>query len=716
MIFHSFFSTNRYSVSYRNIPLVMLLLMLPSQMFAQVPQGGIAKPSQTTAHIHVSFDSPSSQYIVLTAQPLTYHAGNVPGTDWAKVDFDDRDWGKLLVNAAVPLPDSLWQGIGCFRLRITIDSALRNTVLVMRVRHLSSASEIYWDGALRHQFGRVHADADSEGVYAILGDGVPIYCDSAREHLLAIRYSAHTRHEDFASGFRLRFQQGTWAQYLVYYNQMSMLQDGSVLVTCAVAGVLCLLHIFMFFAYRKNYVHLWIAALWGILFLSQSLDLIYRFNASYHIPFVYFESAGLLSLVASYEFSLLVLYRICYGKLPLLALPIGGMFLVHFLHRLLPVNMRLVPWEWSLLPIAIVITFEVLRLVWKTGKRIAYIRILAFGFIGSFIGYLVSAFFYDYLYLVFNSYTPGRLLIQFSILAYPTSFTLYAAREFTRRERLLARQNEELELEVKSRTLEISKANAHIQLVNTELQEVNEELRMTNQALDEANDFKIQMLSIVAHDLKNPLNVILNCADMLGESASEGSLEQTMIHSVHGSADRMVRLIHDLLDSAAIELGKMSIEPEPFDWGLQVVRVADSYREAIVHKRQALDIHGVEPCVVMGDEERLWQVADNLLSNAMKYSSLGGRIIVCCKRETNSVRLSVQDFGPGLTDDDKAKLFGHFQRLSAQPTAGETSSGIGLSIVKKIVELHKGKIWVESEVGKGATFIVELPALQMLDF
>jgi len=716
MIFHSFFSTNRYSVFYRSIPLLVLLLVLPSQMFAQAPLVGIAMAEQATARIHISFDTPSSKYIVLTAQPLTYHAGDLPGTDWAKVDFDDRDWKKLLVDATQPLPDSLWQCIGCFRLRITIDSALRNTVLVMRVRHLSSASEIYWDGVLRHRFGKVHADADSEGVYAVLGDGVPIYCDSAREHLLAIRYSAHTRHEDLASGFRLRFQQGTWAQYVVYYNQVSLLQDGSVLVTCAVAGVLCLLHFFMFFAYRKNYVHLWIAALWGILFLSQSLDIIYRFNASYHIPFVYFESAGLLLLVASYEFSLLVLYRICYGKLPLLALPIGGMFLIHFLHRLLPVNMRLVPWEWSLLPIAIIITFEVLRLVWKTGKRIAYIRILAFGFIGSFIGYLVSAFFYDYLYLVFNSYTPGRLLIQFSVLAYPTSFTLYAAREFTRRERLLARQNEELELEVKSRTLEISKANAQIQIVNTELQEVNEELRMTNQALDEANDFKIQMLSIVAHDLKNPLNVILNCADMLGESATEGSLEQTMIHSVHGSADRMVRLIHDLLDTAAVELGKMTITPEPFDWGLQITAVAESYQKAASQKKQTLDIAEVESCVINGDEERLWQVADNLCSNAVKYSPLGSAIVVRCRRKGNVVRLSVQDFGPGLTDDDKAKLFGHFQRLSAQPTGGETSSGIGLSIVKKIVELHHGKIWVESEVGKGATFIVELPALKMLDF
>ena len=127
------------------------------------------------------------------------------------------------------------------------------------------------------------------------------------------------------------------------------------------------------------------------------------------------------------------------------------------------------------------------------------------------------------------------------------------------------------------------------------------------------------------------------------------------------------------------------------------------------HKQQTLDVSDVKPSVVVGDEERLWQVVDNLISNAIKYSPLGSTIIVRCHRNTSVARLSVQDFGPGLTDEDKAKLFGHFQRLSAQPTAGENSSGVGLSIVKKIVELHKGRIWVESEYGKGATFIVELP-------
>lgn len=689
--------------------LIAILTFLPLAMRAQATVDSAAQATKQTTHIHLAFDSISSNFIVPTAIPLTYFAGDCPGTAWTHIDYDDHQWGKLRVGVEMLLPDSLWRGIGCFRLRVTVDSSLCNTILILRIRHQSSASEVYWDGVLRHRFGKVHAVADSEEVYGVLGDAMPIYCDSAREHLLAIRFSAHERHESLPKGFRLRFQNSSWAQYVIDYNQVSLLQDGSVLVTCAVAAVLSLLHILMFFAYRKNYVHLWIAGLWGILFLSQTLEGLARYNTANNLLAAAYESAGLILLVASYEFSLFVLYRICYGKLPMFVIPIAGLFLAHFVHRLLPVSMRIVAWEWSLLPIVLVITVEVLRVVWKTGKRIPYIRILAFGFVGSFGGYIISAFFYDYLFVLFNSYTPGRLLVQFTILAYPTSFTLYAAREFTRRERLLARQNEELEAEVKRRTLELSQANVHIQLVNTELQEVNEELLTTNQALDDANHFKTQMLSIVAHDLKNPLNVIMNCVDMLAESAPKGSLEENMLTNVHSSADRMVRLIHDLLDTAAIEIGKMSIDPQPFNWGLQVAAVGDSYREAAAQKRQTLDLSGIELCVINGDEERLWQVVDNLCSNAVKYSALGGTIVIRCNLHGNIVRLSVQDSGPGLTDDDKTKLFGHFQRLSAQPTAGETSSGVGLSIVKKVVELHKGKIWVESEYGKGATFFVELP-------
>jgi signal transduction histidine kinase len=128
-------------------------------------------------------------------------------------------------------------------------------------------------------------------------------------------------------------------------------------------------------------------------------------------------------------------------------------------------------------------------------------------------------------------------------------------------------------------------------------------------------------------------------------------------------------------------------------------------------KEQSITMQLPPECVIKGDEARLRQVIENLISNAIKFSPHGTKINVCltASDEKGLVRFSVQDEGPGLTDDDKSKVFGHFQKLSARPTGDEHSSGIGLAIVKQIVELHGGHIAVESEVGKGATFVVELP-------
>jgi signal transduction histidine kinase len=113
----------------------------------------------------------------------------------------------------------------------------------------------------------------------------------------------------------------------------------------------------------------------------------------------------------------------------------------------------------------------------------------------------------------------------------------------------------------------------------------------------------------------------------------------------------------------------------------------------------------------MADEVASMQVVENVVSNAVKYSPNGANknIWVRVMPSATSVRLEVQDEGPGLSDEDKEKLFGHFARLSAQPTGGEHSTGLGLSIVKKMIEAMNGKIWVESEKGNGATFIVEFP-------
>ncbi len=247
-----------------------------------------------------------------------------------------------------------------------------------------------------------------------------------------------------------------------------------------------------------------------------------------------------------------------------------------------------------------------------------------------------------------------------------------------------------------------------------------ERLENQSERLKRANSFKGEVLGTVAHDLKNPLGVILGRAEILSELLSKPPVPEKaardQIDHIRQSARRLTAMVEDLIADARADAVDISVRSYTLDLGVLVSEVSEHNRKLALGKEQDLEVT-VEPGLrVQGDTERLREAVDNLISNAVKYSPLGGRIEVSLTREDDEALIKIADQGPGLSPEDNDRVFGRFQRLSAKPTAGESSTGLGLSIAKRIIDLHNGRIFVESrgESG-GAVFAIALPLLDEMD-
>ena len=243
----------------------------------------------------------------------------------------------------------------------------------------------------------------------------------------------------------------------------------------------------------------------------------------------------------------------------------------------------------------------------------------------------------------------------------------------------------------------------------------NEELTRIVKRLDEINEDKNNFIGIVSHDLRDPVSSVYSIAELiLGDYDNFTEDEKKdFINDIKTSADRVIKLLQTLLDINAIETGQFKTEFESNDLTEITKEVISYYKDRATAKN--LDIRFTEEkhSLFYGDKRSVEQIISNLLSNAIKYSPPGKNIYIKTSEVDNAVRFEIDDEGPGLTEEDQKKLFGKFMRLSARPTAGEESFGLGLSIVKKLVNMNKGKVWCESEQGKGAKFFVELPKPQI---
>ncbi len=233
-----------------------------------------------------------------------------------------------------------------------------------------------------------------------------------------------------------------------------------------------------------------------------------------------------------------------------------------------------------------------------------------------------------------------------------------------------------------------------------------EEIKTRIKKLHEERD---EFLSITAHDLKNPIYSISMLGKVLRDEELEKNEMREFSQDIITISERMLELISNLLDINAIEQGKIKLNFEEFDLKELTVQTIELYRERAQKKKIRLGFRSDDNTMIYADRSAALQILDNLISNAVKYSPNDKNIYVRLIEKDEYIRIEVEDEGQGLTEDDKEKLFGKFAKLSARPTGDESSSGLGLSIVKRYVDSMNGRVWCESEYGHGANFIVELP-------
>jgi len=244
--------------------------------------------------------------------------------------------------------------------------------------------------------------------------------------------------------------------------------------------------------------------------------------------------------------------------------------------------------------------------------------------------------------------------------------------------------------------------------------QVEEELREKNRELEQVSRFKSQFLASLSHELRTPLNSIIGFSELLWEQ-SYGPLNEKQkrhVSNILESGRHLLSLINDILDLSKIEAGRMELHPEAFSLQ-EALEASVAIISSLASKSNiSLELHRNGPLgTVRADPARFKQIMYNLLSNAVKFTPEGGRVVVAVRRPPPGefVEISVADTGIGIAPEDHERIFQEFQRIETPLVKAKEGTGLGLPLTKKLVELHGGRIWVESEVGHGSTFTFTLP-------
>jgi signal transduction histidine kinase len=226
-------------------------------------------------------------------------------------------------------------------------------------------------------------------------------------------------------------------------------------------------------------------------------------------------------------------------------------------------------------------------------------------------------------------------------------------------------------------------------------------------SLRELDALKTQMLRMASHDLKNPLGVVMSYSELLTMTDDLNDTQAGYVGTIRSAADQMLSLIDDLLNLERFKAGRLDLTV--FDFGDFMTRIVEGFAPQTSQKRQTLSLRRPEdPLHVEADRRQLREAFSNLIGNAIKYTPDGGAITVTLTQARDILRVAIVDNGYGIPPEAQKNLFQPFFRVRTRQTADIPGTGLGLSLTKAVIDSHGGKIWVESDEGKGSTFYVEL--------
>jgi signal transduction histidine kinase len=258
----------------------------------------------------------------------------------------------------------------------------------------------------------------------------------------------------------------------------------------------------------------------------------------------------------------------------------------------------------------------------------------------------------------------------------------------------------------------LSQANEQLRAVIEQHQRTQQELEVARDTAEAANRAKSEFLANMSHELRTPLNAIIGFSDVLSEQVF-GPLnenQQQYVIDILESGQHLLSLVNDILDLAKVESGTMEVEWDIVQLPPLIERTLQMFRERAM--RHGVKLQAELPSElnnIVVDERRLKQLLYNFLSNALKFTPEGGEINVRARSSATHLTVSVADTGVGIAPEEQKRIFDTFYQVDSSLTKSQQGTGLGLTLVRKIAELHDGRVWVESEPGVGSEFFFEWP-------